>query len=395
MNNIELSSLVQNSAEFKLIVYSFASNIYELSKTHHIHLLATAIVTMLVFVSIVYFLDMKKANKQKMSVENNVEQVMTVNNTSEQEKTVEKISEPTQTTLVSSNIEVICEKISEQSKTNQLVSNNIKTICEEIAELKKELASIKILKPSKTNTKSNGTFEANEDLENSNHQNSNSDNDSDSDTNSEPETVSTLNLNKTNMEKLISSMTISEIETLLQICSNHVLIPNWYTKEDFEGLINARLSTRTWENILDGDEDYSSLIDETNAMAVGWFENNVAPKLNQVPLSMQSIEDSDLEDSSEVEDSDSESDDEPEEKLLNNDDSDEENDQESEKFDEEVLPIPTNNMFITKQLEKLKYTQLKKIAGLTNNKLTKSELINQIAKDYKKVSILKALKFVS
>ncbi len=344
-------------------------------------------------------MNVNNTSEQEMTVNNTSEQEMTVNNTSEQEKTVEKVSEPTQTTLVSSNIEVICEKITEQSKTNQLVSTNIKTICEEIVELKKELASLKILKSPKTNTKHNIVNEANEDLENSNNQDSNSDNLSDSEGVSESETVQTLNLNKTNMEKLISSMTISEIETLLQICSNHVLIPNWYTKEDFEGLINAGLSTRTWENILDGSEDYSSLIDETNAMAVGWFENNVAPKLNQVPLSMQSIEDSDLEDSSDVEESEDESDDEHEKKLLNNDDSDEESEQESdeesdeEESDEEVLSIP-KNLFITKQLEKLKYTQLKKLAGVTNNKLTKNELVNLIAKDYKKVSILKALKFL-
>lgn len=387
MNNIDLSSLVQNSAEFKLILYSFASNIYELSKTNHTHLLATAVVTMLVFISIVYFLDMKKTNQQNMLKESKSEQEMTVNNTSEQEETVEN-----HTTLVSSNMEVLCEKITEQSKTNQLVATNIKTICEEIVELKKELETLKIINPVKYNFKFsdvNKENESNEDLENSNHQDSNSD------SASESETVENLNLNKTNMEKLISSMTLSEIETLLQICSNHVLIPNWYTKEDFEGLINAKLSTRTWENILDGSEDYSSLIDETNAMTVGWFENNVSPKLNKIPLSSQSIEDSDVEDSSYDENSDTESDESENIKLLKNDDSDEESESDQDvDEDVDVDIIESKNMFITKQLEKLKYTQLKKIAGVTNNKLTKSQLVKLIAKDYKKVSIIKALNFV-
>jgi len=347
---------------------------------------------------------MKKIKKHNMSTESkvkpektvepekNVEPEKIVEKASKQEKIVEKASEPTQTTLVTSDMEIIREKIEEQSKTNVSVSTNIKTICEEIIELKKELESLKIIKPAKKNLQFNDVNETNEDFENSNYKDTSSDTSNDSQT---ADAVETSNLNKTNMEKIISNMTITEIETFLQICSNHLLIPNWYTKEDFEGLTNSKLSTKSWERILDGSEDYSSLIDETNAMAVGWFENIVAPKLNQVPLSMQSIEDSDLEDSSDDEDSDTDSDESENIKLLKNDDSDEESEQESEEDEssDNDEPIP-KNMFITKQLEKLKYVQFKKIAGGTNNELTKSELVNQIAKDYRKVSILKALKFV-
>lgn len=376
MNNVQFNNnnlnLLQNSEEFKLILYKFSSNMYDLARYNQPMLLITSLVFFVVFITVVYLLDSKKLKSQ-------------INTEKTDENTNEIINESVKE-----------EKPEDETIMNSNTVSNIDVIKSEIIELKKELENLKINKNHQINTENEDAEDA-EDFEDSNKKLSKVVNDNSSDL-----------FDKTNMEKTISNMTISEIETFLQICSNHVLIPNWYTKEDFEGLTNTKLSTKSWEKILSGSDDYSSLIDETNAMTVGWFENNVESQIEKIPFALSVIEDSDEESSvndsgSDSDDSESTSDtDETEQlNLLDNDDSDEEgennvedSDEEGESNGDETNDIVKPNIFITKQLEKLKYPQLKKIAGVTNNKLSKSQLVKLIAKDYKKVSIIKALNFI-
>jgi len=348
MNNINFNisnlDLVQNSEEFKLILYKLSTDVYNFSRFKQPILVMASLTFLVVFLTLVYYLDSKTVKSQYKKDEHNEE-------TDKSKSIMEKQSDAV---IESNNME--------------LILSNIK---EEINELKKELEFLKRNKMNVTNT----VEEDNKDVENSN--NSNLD-----------------HLDRADMEKTISAMTIAEIETFLQICSNHILIPNWYTKEDFEGLTNSKLSTRTWEKILSGTEEYSSLIDETNAMTVGWFENNLSTKIEKVPYEVSVIEDSDNEESSSNEDSDNYGKTEQLD-LLDNEDSDEDTTNYSDDSDNDSNDTLKRNFFIIKQLEKLKYNQLKKIAGVTNNKLTKNQLINLITQDYKKVSIIKALNFIN
>ena len=189
------------------------------------------------------------------------------------------------------------------------------------------------------------------------------------------------------------------MQKILQTCSNYILIPNWYTKEDFEELTNSNFSNRAWEKLLSSTEEYSTLIDETNAMTVSWFENNVSKSAEKVSYSMSAIEDSDESDeessySDDSSDNSDNSDNSDTQNLLENDDSDEESDNESDdELNKEQESEPINN-FIVKQLEKLKYSQLKKIAGVKSNRYSKDRLIELITKDCNKLSIIKALNFV-
>lgn len=378
MNNIQFNTnkLVQNSEEYKLILYRFASQLYDLSRYNKPVLILATLVVFLVCTLIVYFFDAKKLK----NVQNHVE-----------------IKEMVDTVELTVNTNDISESKTEEklnnTDPNEKILSNINSIKDEIIELRKEL---EFLQHNKTLTyedeedqddKDDQEQEAAEDEEDGN-----KDNITESDDKSIDE--ESVNYNKTNIQKLISNMSTSEIEAILQTCSNYVLIPNWYTKEDFEGLANTNISERTWAKLLTDDDEYSSLIDETNAMMVGWFENSVSSKLEKVPYNISSVEDSDSDYESENSDSENdesdnlESDDESETKLLENDDSDEEANSEDENVDT-VNKKP--NIFIINQLEKLKYNQLKKIAGVTNNKLNKKELIELITKDYKKYSILNAL----
>ena len=361
MNNIEFNAknlnLVQNSHEFKLILYKLSSQIYDFTRYNQPVLFVTSLTFFVVFIALVYYFDAKKIKAK--SCEQNTNKEVSV----EEFKTTK-------------------EEVCENKLASQGVESKLSNIKEEIIELRKELEFFKINKKGETE-QIDEENEENEDVENSNKK--------------EQENFNSPNqyvLDKINMEKTISEMTTEEIETFLQICSNYILIPNWYTKEDFEGLTNTKLSTKTWEKILSGSEDYSSLIDDTNAMTVGWFENNMSGQIEKIPYDVSVIEDSDNEESSNYS-SNSESDESEELDLLENDDSDEENESDIDNSNKYKIDTSNSNVFITKQLEKLKYHQLKKIAGISNNKLSKSQLIKLIAKDYKKVSIIKALKIIT
>ena len=375
MNNIQFNAnnlnLLQNSEEFKVILYRFSSNMYELARDNQPVLLITTLILFLVFTTLVYYFDSKKVKSQK-----NVKFDEIINN---EEESFEK------------NI------------SSDKVELNFMDIKSEINELKKELELLKVNGLLYNTSKCSNLNDENNEIKNGNASSNSTNLDSHqySDSDEESDTDNSNKFDKTNIQNSISNMSTQEIESLLQICSNYVLIPNWYTKEDFEGLTNAKLSERAWNKILSGNEEYSSLIDETNAMTVSWFENNILNTIEKLPFSVSSIEDSDIEESSNSEESDS---DEDEVNLLENDDSDEyedENNSDEESDNEQDTSVNNDtlekspNLFIIKQLEKLKYLQLKKIVGVSHNKFTKKELINLIAKDYNKVSIIKALKFLS
>ena len=384
MNNIQFNTnnLVQNSAEYKLILSRFASQLYDLSRYNQPVLILATLVVLLVFTLIVYYFDAKKLKKAE-NLKNEQNQVET-------KETVDKVESTVNTNDISEPI---------QEKANNLESNenllsNLNSIKDEIIELRKELEILQYNKISTEDSDSEEKQEVAEDDEDVNKANyskseSESESESQSADNDNDKTNNSKTNNKTNIQKLISNMSTTEIEEVLQTCSNYVLIPNWYTKEDFEGLSNNNLSSRTWNKILSNCDEYSSLIDETNAMMVGWFENSVSSKIDKIPYNISSIEESD---------SDSESDEE-ETKLLEEDsdsESDDDDDSQSDESDSDDKPVSESvdkkpSIFIIKQLEKFKYSQLKKIAGVTNNKLNKKELIELITKDYKKYSILNAL----
>ena len=180
-------------------------------------------------------------------------------------------------------------------------------------------------------------------------------------------------------------MSIAEIQATLQFCSNYILIPNWYTKKNFEKLNSVKFSNRDWNNFLKDDEEQSTLIANTNNMTKSWFVDNVATKNKKIKYSMSLIDESS--------DSENEEDDEEDEELDEEDeelDEEEDDDEEDEELDDKPSKTDTNKHII-KHLEKLKYKQLKKIAGATNNKKSKFELIQIILQNYEKLSILQKL----
>jgi hypothetical protein len=383
MNNIQFNTnnLVQNSAEYKLILSRFASQLYDLSRYNQPVLILATLVVLLVFTLIVYYFDARKLKKAQNQVET--------------KETADKVEPTVNTNNISES--------KQEEKTNNLESNenlilNLNSIRDEIIELRKELEVLQYNKISTDDDDDEDDDEEQEAAEDEEDILKANDSKSESDSDSKSPDNENKNSTESNIQKLISNMTTSEIEGVLQTCSNYILIPNWYTKEDFEDLSNTNISKRTWKKLLTDGEEYSSLIDETNAMMVGWYENSVSPKIDKVPYNISSIEDSeqdsDYEDSSDSEESEDE-----ETKLLENDDSDEEDSDEEESEEEDSdeenkNEEPTDkkpNIFIINQLEKLKYSQLKKIAGVSNNKLNKKELIELITKDYKKYSILNAL----
>jgi hypothetical protein len=377
MNNIQFNTnnLVQNSAEYKLILYKFASQLYDLSRYNQPVLILATLVVLLVFTLIVYYFDARKLKKEQNQVET--------------KETVDKVEPTVNTNDISENKQ---EEKADNLESNEKLISNINSIKDEIIELRKEL---EVLQYNKISTEDDEDDEEQEAAEDEEDIIKASDSKSESDSESMSTDEKNTNSSETNIQKLISNMTSSEIEAVLQTCSNYVLIPNWYTKEDFESLANTNISKRIWKKVLTDGEEYSSLIDETNAMMVGWYENSVSSKIEKVQYNISSIEDSDsdYEDSeSDVSSESEEESDEEETKLLENDDSDEEEEDsdEEEPANEEIVDKKPN-IFIIKQLEKLKYSQLKKIAEVTNNKLNKKELIELITKDYKKYSILNAL----
>ena len=79
------------------------------------------------------------------------------------------------------------------------------------------------------------------------------------------------NKNKTNLEKaiqLVGKLDDDDIQKLLEECAIYIMIPNWYTKSDFEKLNHATISDELWNTIL--LDDYE-LIDNTDSMCLKWF----------------------------------------------------------------------------------------------------------------------------
>ena len=381
MNNIQYNTnnLVQNSAEYKLILSRFASQLYDLSRYNQPVLILATLVVLLVFTLIVYYFDARNFDARKLKkVENQVETKETAN----------KVELTVNTNDISESKQ---EEKANNLESNENLLSNLNTIKDEIIELRKELELLQYNKIS-TDEEDDEEQEAAEDEEDIVKAN-----DSNSDSESKSTDNENTNSTETNIQKLISNMTSSEIEAVLQTCSNYVLIPNWYTKEDFEGLANTNITDRTWKKLLTDGEEYSSLIDETNAMMVGWYENSVSSKIEKVQYNISSIEDSESDSESDSDSDESSESDDEETKLLEEDSESDDGDSEcddSKSDSKKHIPRSVDkkpSIFIIKQLEKFKYSQLKKIAGVTNNKLNKKELIELITKDYKKYSILNAL----
>jgi len=150
MNNIEFNTnlnLVQNSEEFKLILYKLSSDIYDFTRYNQPVLVMASLTFLVVFLTLVYYFDSKKVKLQTVKQEVN-EKV----NTCELESSMEKdFDNMVKSDDVGKNLDM------------ELKFSNIK---EEINELKKELAFLKINKKFET-TSLCAINEENEDLENS------------------------------------------------------------------------------------------------------------------------------------------------------------------------------------------------------------------------------------
>jgi hypothetical protein len=72
----------------------------------------------------------------------------------------------------------------------------------------------------------------------------------------------------------INTATTEQIEMILEACCNteKVLIPNWFTKSDFEDLTDTKVSDTQWKKL---NHTSNELIGHTNAMLVQWFDNVV------------------------------------------------------------------------------------------------------------------------
>ncbi len=391
MNNIQFPKLVQDSEEFKIILYKLTSNIYDLTLSNQPYLLVTALVFLVVFTVIVYLMDKRK--KSELSISSStvkINDVISEEKTDEkcEEKTDEKCEEKTKTTSENQNI----------SSTS--VTSDIKNILEEINELKKELECLRSSSVPKVSWDCEKTLQETDKANETNETNEVMEDMEDELTNNKIIDESVSEYLVKDIQNKIPELSPDQIQKVLQTCAEYVLIPNWYTKKDFEELSNVKFSNKAWNKLLASTDEHSEnlLFDETNAMVVSWFENNLADKFEKVPYGVSSIEDSDNEDSSES-DNESDSDYSGEESsnlLLDSDGSDEESDNEDNDSDEEE---PTEseqpiNSFIVKQLEKLKCAQLKKIAGIKSNGYSKEKLIEIITKDCTKLNIIKALKII-
>ncbi len=189
----------------------------------------------------------------------------------------------------------------------------------------------------------------------------------------EEETFKNSNGNKIDIDNVIDfiqSTTPENLEMILQACSDtdNILIPNWFTKSDFENLTGTSLTKSKWLKLTEKSE---GLIGHTNAMVVQWFDN-----ISEI------IYDNDNDDDDESENNDvfeSENDNSPQ--MLIETDSDEESLNETKES-------------IENQLYQLKVEQLKKMAHISKN-MTKSELISNIMKKNSIKNVKKSLsKFV-
>ncbi len=191
----------------------------------------------------------------------------------------------------------------------------------------------------------------------------------------EEEEKTTNSKGKTNVDvddviEFIKSTSPEYLEMILQACSDtdKILIPNWFTKVDFEDLTDVTFTNSQWLKLTEKSEE---LIGHTNAMVVQWFDNIGEFSDN---------EDDDSEENNEVFDSD----DVHSHKMLIETDSDEES-------------INETKESVENQLYQLKVEQLKKMASVNKNSknMTKSELISSIMKKNSIKNVKKSLsKFV-
>lgn len=70
--------------------------------------------------------------------------------------------------------------------------------------------------------------------------------------------------------QLINELNDYDIQYILEECIQHVLIPNWYTKDDLEKLTNTSISNNLWNKIITNTD----IIDESNTMCLQWFNSN-------------------------------------------------------------------------------------------------------------------------
>ncbi len=163
----------------------------------------------------------------------------------------------------------------------------------------------------------------------------------------------------------INTATTEQIEMILEACCNteKVLIPNWFTKSDFEHLTDITLTDSKWKKL---NHKSNELIGHTNAMLVQWFDNVVQGYNNNEVF---------FEDSEDGEEENESSDETSQNILLDNDDSDEESTKES----------------IENQLYGLKYKQLLKLAVSNNKSLTKSDLVSKIMNNNSTKNVKKSL----
>ena len=151
---------------------------------------------------------------------------------------------------------------------------------------------------------------------------------------------------QTTIEKaleLVGKLNESDLQDLLEECASRVLIPNWYTKTDLEKLANTVISDNQWNKILISNQ----LIDETNAMCLQWFDSNCDSDYV------------DKYDSDYVDEYDS--DDTSEEEIMTN-----------------SIKTKIQTRKTVNKLDKMNYIQLKKLAKVKNNKMTKKQLITKI-----------------
>ena len=343
MDNMQSNNnLLQNSQEYNIILYRFCSQIYDFLRFDQPVLILFPLFVLVVFTLIVYYVDSR--NLEKESATRNVKPrnlKSKFSNTKKLPKNLEKLLYVQQ--QASSTDE--CDEANENAEDNEDSSNIVSS--------------------------DNIDEEQDEDEE------------QEQDEDEEQENLVSDKVKK--VQKLIGKMSIAEIQATLQFCSNYILIPNWYTKKNFEKLNSVKFSNRDWNNFLKDDEEQSTLIANTNNMTKSWFVDNVATKNKKIKYSMSLIDESS--------DSENEEDDEEDEELDEEDEEleeEEDDDEEDEELDDKPSKTDTNKHII-KHLEKLKYKQLKKIAGATNNKKSKFELIQIILQNYEKLSILQKL----
>ena len=113
MNNIQFANydLLQNSEEFKIIMYRLSSNVYETIMSNQPYLMVIALIVMLMFTVLVYYLDSKQVQKSQVT-------------TDLKSKT---------------SLELDTEPNAKIEQTTTDTNNDINDIREEICQLKKQL----------------------------------------------------------------------------------------------------------------------------------------------------------------------------------------------------------------------------------------------------------------